>query len=59
MPAIGGGLPQLCVSRISGAGRRDREVELEKVQMLSFWREGDVLQLKDETHAKKSASEKT
>lgn len=60
MPAIGGGLPQLCVSRISGAGRRrGREVEeMEKVQTPSFWREGDVLPPKDETHGKKRASKK-
>lgn len=38
MPAIGGGLPQLCVSRISGARWTGREVEMEKVQTLSFWR---------------------
>lgn len=39
MPAIGGGLPQLCVSRISGGGRGE---EMERVQALGFWKEGDV-----------------
>lgn len=55
MPAIGGGLPQLCVIRISGAGRKGREVEMEKVQTLSFWRAGDVPPLKDEKHERKVA----
>lgn len=55
MPTIGGGLPQLCVSRISGAGRRRAtEVkEMEKVQMLSFRKECDVVPLKDKKHRKK------
>lgn len=45
MPAIGGELPQLCVSRISGTGRsRETEVkEIEKVQMLSFRKKGNVI----------------
>lgn len=39
MPAIGGGLPQSCVSRISGGGRA--EPRTEGVPALAFWKQGD------------------
>ena len=47
MPAIGGGLPQLCVSRISGRERREERRGDGKGPDTEFWKEGDILRLKD------------
>lgn len=54
MPAIGGGLPQLCVSRISGGGRKREERRGDgKGPDAEFWREGDIPLLKDKPHERK------